>query len=43
MNKASRLAATISSQASPFHIRACFFHSTPVSERKRRTHWESMD
>ncbi|GFP91630.1 chaperone protein dnaj [Phtheirospermum japonicum] len=41
MNRASRLAASISSQASPFHIRACFFHCTPVSERRRRTHWES--
>ncbi|KAL3632415.1 hypothetical protein CASFOL_025399 [Castilleja foliolosa] len=40
MNKASKLAATISSQASPFHIRACLFHCTPVSERRRRTSWD---
>ncbi|KAL6505997.1 hypothetical protein OROHE_022716 [Orobanche hederae] len=41
MNKTSRLAAIINSQGNPFHLRACFFHCTPVSERRRRTHWDS--
>ncbi|KAI3474531.1 hypothetical protein Pfo_029446 [Paulownia fortunei] len=41
MNKASRVAATINSQANPFQLRASLFHCTPVSERRRRTHWDS--
>ncbi|KAH6767864.1 hypothetical protein C2S52_018847 [Perilla frutescens var. hirtella] len=40
MNKASRIAAAINSQANPFQLRACLFHCTPISERNRRTHWD---
>ncbi|XP_057783022.1 uncharacterized protein LOC131000895 [Salvia miltiorrhiza] len=42
MNKSGRIAAAINSQANPFQLRACLFHSTPVSERKRRTHWDPV-
>ncbi|PIN03627.1 hypothetical protein CDL12_23863 [Handroanthus impetiginosus] len=41
MNKVSRVAATINPEANPFQIRASLFHCTPVSERRRRTHWDS--
>ncbi|EYU39940.1 hypothetical protein MIMGU_mgv1a011884mg [Erythranthe guttata] len=41
MNKASRLAAAINPQSSPFQIRVSLFHCTPVSERRRRNHWDS--
>ncbi|XP_011075142.1 uncharacterized protein LOC105159683 isoform X1 [Sesamum indicum] len=41
MNKTSRIAATINSQSNPFPLRASLFHSTPVFERRRRTHWDS--
>lgn len=40
MNTASRIAAAINSQANPFQLRACLFHCTPVSERRRRTNWD---
>ncbi|KAI8562080.1 hypothetical protein RHMOL_Rhmol03G0007100 [Rhododendron molle] len=40
MNRATRLA--LNSQANPFNLRAIsLFHSTPVLDRKRRTHWDS--
>lgn len=42
MNKASRIVPTINSQANPFQLRASLFHCTPVSERRRRTHWDSV-
>lgn len=42
MNKASRIAAAINSQANPFQLRACRFHCTPVSERRRRTNWDPV-
>ncbi|XP_015070718.1 uncharacterized protein LOC107015067 isoform X1 [Solanum pennellii] len=34
-------AALISSQVNPIHIRASLFHSSPILERRRRTHWDS--
>ncbi|XP_047944312.1 uncharacterized protein LOC125190932 isoform X1 [Salvia hispanica] len=41
MNKTGRIAAAaINSQAIPFHLRACLFHSTPLSERRRRAYWD---
>ncbi|CAK9169964.1 unnamed protein product [Ilex paraguariensis] len=40
MNRASK-AALIDSQVGPLHLRAALFHSTPVLERRRRTHWDS--
>ncbi|XP_057508978.1 uncharacterized protein LOC130791729 isoform X3 [Actinidia eriantha] len=42
MNRATRPSASVfSSQANPFNIRASLFHSTPVLDRRRRTHWDS--
>ncbi|KAF8398516.1 hypothetical protein HHK36_017445 [Tetracentron sinense] len=40
MNMAMR-AALNSSHATSIYMRAALFHSTPVSDRKRRTHWDS--
>ncbi|KAF7147869.1 hypothetical protein RHSIM_Rhsim03G0005800 [Rhododendron simsii] len=41
MNRATR-PALLNSQANPFNLRAIsLFHSTPVLDRKRRTHWDS--
>ncbi|XP_058207551.1 uncharacterized protein LOC131320739 isoform X2 [Rhododendron vialii] len=41
MNWATR-PALLNSQANPFNLRAIsLFHSTPVLDRKRRTHWDS--
>ncbi|KAI3682396.1 hypothetical protein L1987_82352 [Smallanthus sonchifolius] len=40
MNRATKL-ALINLNNSPFYPKAAFFHSTPVLDRRRRTHWES--
>ncbi|XP_060208448.1 uncharacterized protein LOC132635867 isoform X3 [Lycium barbarum] len=40
MNRATK-AALMSSQANPFQLRASLFHSSPILERRRRTHWDS--
>ncbi|XAR68599.1 hypothetical protein NMG60_11003783 [Bertholletia excelsa] len=40
MNRATR-PALLSSQANPFNLQASLFHSTPVLDRRRRTHWDS--
>ncbi|XP_031381421.1 uncharacterized protein LOC116196044 isoform X2 [Punica granatum] len=40
MNNTIR-SAVASSRGPCAHLRAAFFHSTPVLERKRRNHWES--
>ncbi|KAI3788177.1 hypothetical protein L2E82_00894 [Cichorium intybus] len=40
MNRATKL-ALINLNNSPLHPRTAFFHSTPVLDRRRRTHWES--
>ncbi|KAK3405610.1 uncharacterized protein LOC104425497 [Eucalyptus grandis] len=40
MNNAAKAAALINARAPCHHVGAAFFHSTPVLERKRRTHWE---
>ncbi|KAL3533935.1 hypothetical protein ACH5RR_007456 [Cinchona calisaya] len=36
-----RIAAIINFEANPFQQRVCFIHSTPILERKRRSHWDS--
>ncbi|KAL3819911.1 hypothetical protein ACJIZ3_005816 [Penstemon smallii] len=41
MNKASRVAAEIKLEANPLQLRASYFHSTTLLERRRRTHWDS--
>ncbi|XP_059668518.1 uncharacterized protein LOC132313658 [Cornus florida] len=40
MNRAMK-SASINSQVDPFRMRIALFHSTPVMDRKRRTHWDS--
>lgn len=40
MNRAAK-AALINFQANPFDLKAAFFHSTPVLDRRRRNHWDS--
>ncbi|KAJ8564495.1 hypothetical protein K7X08_000955 [Anisodus acutangulus] len=37
MNRATKVAF----QANPFQLRASLFHSSPILERRRRTHWDS--
>lgn len=41
MNRATK-AALINIQANPFDLKAAFFHSTPVLDRRRRNHWDSV-
>ncbi|CAA2954573.1 Hypothetical predicted protein [Olea europaea subsp. europaea] len=41
MNRATRASAIINSQRNPFKLKASLFHSTPIVERRRRTHWDS--
>ncbi|XP_009798146.1 uncharacterized protein LOC107817380 isoform X1 [Nicotiana tabacum] len=41
MNKATKTAALINSQANPFQLKASLFHSSPILERRRRTQWDS--
>ncbi|XP_057984038.1 uncharacterized protein LOC131168545 isoform X2 [Malania oleifera] len=41
MSSAMRAAALINSQQNCIRLRAAFFHSTPVLDRRRRTHWDS--
>ncbi|XP_027175685.1 uncharacterized protein LOC113775132 isoform X1 [Coffea eugenioides] len=36
-----RVAALINSGANPFQQKVSYIHSTPILERKRRTHWDS--
>ncbi|XP_043690553.1 uncharacterized protein LOC122641397 [Telopea speciosissima] len=43
MNTVMKTALNHNYQGIPFSLRAAFFHSTPVSDRKRRTHWDSGD
>ncbi|KAK4373041.1 hypothetical protein RND71_008425 [Anisodus tanguticus] len=38
MNRATKAAF----QANPFQLRASLFHSSPILERRRRTHWDSV-
>eukprot|EP00268_Persea_americana_P049171 TRINITY_DN5247_c0_g2_i2.p1 TRINITY_DN5247_c0_g2~~TRINITY_DN5247_c0_g2_i2.p1 ORF type:complete len:267 (-),score=65.34 TRINITY_DN5247_c0_g2_i2:289-1065(-) len=40
MNTAMKT-ATMSPQVASMALRAAFFHSTPISDRRRRTHWDS--
>ncbi|KVI03512.1 uncharacterized protein LOC112511970 isoform X1 [Cynara cardunculus var. scolymus] len=40
MNRATKIALD-NLNNSPFHLRTALFHSTPVLDRRRRTHWES--
>ncbi|KAL7599087.1 uncharacterized protein LOC111908852 [Lactuca sativa] len=40
MNRATKI-ALINLNNSNLHLRTAFFHSTPVLDRRRRTHWES--
>ncbi|MFS7903728.1 putative DnaJ domain, Chaperone J-domain superfamily [Helianthus anomalus] len=39
MNRATKLALN---NNAPFHLKAALFHSTPVLDRRRRAHWESV-
>ncbi|KAK3030821.1 hypothetical protein RJ639_037202 [Escallonia herrerae] len=42
MNRVAKGAQVINpQQANPFELKTALFHSTPVLDRKRRTHWDS--
>ncbi|KAJ4971952.1 hypothetical protein NE237_005051 [Protea cynaroides] len=41
MNTVMKTALNNNYQGIPIPLRAALFHSTPVSDRKRRTHWDS--